>query len=422
MRAPVLSTVLCAVLAGCANGKAADVARPAPAAAPPAATADPELRRLAEKIREVAATEPVELRLDTMLGAVELLGKSHADLARPLLLQAIDVAVVHPESSVYRQRILDQAALLDVEASRTAQLPESGPSEPAAEPAREKRPDYDKMSGEKVIGAIRREKSPASRLWGVISLLPRDDLVPVQRAWALAEAEKQLPRLESSIASLHVFSRLFDQSGRLDDTPAFPQLALASARLFAWVKTCRVPACRQIRRTSLPMLYSGAASLVREAGVQPAPDTSLEARMLLQDLMSRLNREFDVTLTGLDGTKYRLRELRGKVVLLNFWATWCPPCRREMPDLDELHRQSKDRGLVVLAVTDDDVAAVREYAQKNSYSFPIVLDSGRSSFEKYRVVGYPSSVIIDRQGGIAAAFMGARSRAGFARALERAGL
>ncbi len=410
------------MLAGCANGKAADVASPAPAAAAPPASADPELRRLAGTIREVAATEPVELRLDTVLRAVELLGKRHADVARPLLLEAIDVAVQHPESSIYRQRILDQAALLDVEASRTAVLPENGPSEPAAEAAKEKVPDYDKMSSAEVLATIRGEKSPASRLWGVASLLPRDDLVPVQRARAIAEAERQLPRLDNSIASLHVFSRLFDQCGRLDDTPVFPQLALASARLFAWVKTCGDPACRQLRRTSLPMFYSGAASLVREAGVQPAPDTSLEARMLLQDLMSRLNREFDVTLTGLDGTKYRLQELRGKIVLLNFWATWCPPCRREMPDLDQLYRQSKDRGLVVLAVTDDDVASVREYAQKNSYSFPIVLDSERRSFEKYRVVGYPSSIIIDREGGIAAVFMGARSRVGFARALGRAGL
>jgi peroxiredoxin len=156
--------------------------------------------------------------------------------------------------------------------------------------------------------------------------------------------------------------------------------------------------------------------------VQPPADTSLEARLLLQDLMSRLNRDFDVTLTALDGSKVRLQELRGKVVLLNFWATWCPPCRREMPALDELYRQSRDRGLVVLAVTDDDVAAVREYAHKNRYSFPIVLDPERRSFEKYRVAGYPSSIVIDREGGIAAVFMGARSRAGFGRALERAGL
>jgi peroxiredoxin len=93
-----------------------------------------------------------------------------------------------------------------------------------------------------------------------------------------------------------------------------------------------------------------------------------------------------------------------------------------MPALDELYRQSVDRGLVVLAVTDDDVAAVREYAQKNRYSFPIVLDPERRSFEQYRVAGYPSSIIIDREGGIAAVFMGARSRVGFGRAVERAGL
>ncbi len=409
------------MLAGCANGKPADVAAPAPASRP--ATTDPELRRLAGKIREVAATEPVELRLDTMLRAVELLGKSHADLGRPILLEAIDVAAQDPASFIYRDRILAQAALLKVEASRTAVLPETGPGEPASPTSPdEARPSFDNMTAAEIIGATRRAKTPVASLWGVVALLSRDDLVPVQRAWTLDQAARQLPLLEGSIGSLQVFGRLFDQCGQLDDTPAFPQLALAAARLFAWAKTCGDPACVQLRRTSLPMFYSGAASLVREAGVQPPADTSLEARLLLQDLMSRLNRDFDVTLTALDGSKVRLQELRGKVVLLNFWATWCPPCRREMPALDELYRQSVDRGLVVLAVTDDDVVAVREYAAKNRYAFPIVMDPERRSFEKYRVAGYPSSIVIDREGGIAAVFMGARSRAGFGRALERAGL
>ena len=69
----------------------------------------------------------------------------------------------------------------------------------------------------------------------------------------------------------------------------------------------------------------------------------------------------DFTLTDLQGKAWHLQELRGKVVLVNFWATWCPPCRKEMPDLDALYGKFKDQGFVVLAISDEEAAKVSPY-------------------------------------------------------------
>lgn len=424
MRASLIPGFLCLFLAGCMRNDTA-TAPSAPAARAAAHTEvalDPALAALVRSIRKAAASEPAWLGVDTRLRAVELLGPRHADLARPLLLDTAEIVEKHPEAAVHRQRILDQAARFAVDQSVTAGLAEPKTSDDEPAPPATAKPDYGKMPKLEVLAATRRERSPAHRLWAMVSLLGRADLTDDERGAVVDEAQKQLPRLEVDMASFQAFSRLFDQSGRLDDTPVFPELARTATRMVEWLKACTDPACQEPRH-SLPAFYAGTASLVREADIEPtASDSSLEARLLLLDLASRLHREFDFSLRDIGGARHRLKDLRGKVVVLNFWATWCAPCRREMPDLDEIYRESKDRGLVVLAITDDDPDSVREFATKNRYSFPMIVDSARALFEQYRVPGYPSSVIIDREGGIAVVFLGARSRAGIMRALVRAGL
>lgn len=421
MRGTVIVLALLGV-SGCAERTVRETARPAPRAAPP--QADAELAALATRIRETSLAEPPDLALDTLLRAVELLGPAHGDPATQLLQAAIERSKRAPETWTYRDRILEAAKRIGVDASATAGLPEAGPTPP---PAPESKPvarlDYDRMTAAEVIATIERHEKPADRLWGVVSLLPREDLTPAQRAVATGEAVAHLPKLESSMESFAVVSRLFDQTGVLADTPAFQPMALTLARLFAWLKTCGDPACRELPRAAFVSLYAGVASVVREAAVElPVSDSSIEARILLLDLMALVSREFDVVLADLDGKRHRLRDLRGKVVLLNFWATWCKPCKREMPALDDIYRRARERGLVVFAVTDDDPDAVRAFAKSSTYSFPIALDPARKAFEQYGVAGYPSTVVLDRQGGVAASFIGARSPAGFERALARAGL
>lgn len=71
-------------------------------------------------------------------------------------------------------------------------------------------------------------------------------------------------------------------------------------------------------------------------------------------------------------------EARGKAVLVNFWATWCPPCRKEMPDLDALYGRFKAQGFVILAISDEPAEKVRPFISAHNYKFPVLLDPGRA--------------------------------------------
>ena len=123
----------------------------------------------------------------------------------------------------------------------------------------------------------------------------------------------------------------------------------------------------------------------------------------------------DFTLTATDGSQVRLSDLRGKVVLLNFWATWCPPCKAEMPDLSALQQEyGSAHDLVVIGIDagDDSQAAILQYAQQNHLNFRLLMDSDdHVSDAQYAVRALPTSLIIDRTGKIRAQWLGQLSRA-----------
>jgi peroxiredoxin len=130
----------------------------------------------------------------------------------------------------------------------------------------------------------------------------------------------------------------------------------------------------------------------------------------------------DFTLPDLDGKSWTLQSLHGKVVLVNFWATWCPPCRKEMPDLDALYRKFKNKGLVVLAISDEEVAKVKPFLAERNLGFPILLDPGRKINELFRIDGIPKTFIYDREGKLAAQSIDMRTEKQFLEMLGRAGL
>jgi peroxiredoxin len=113
-------------------------------------------------------------------------------------------------------------------------------------------------------------------------------------------------------------------------------------------------------------------------------------------------------LVGLDGKPASLAALRGKVVFLNLWATWCPPCREEMPSIQALHKQFQNSAdFVVLAVSEDsNPAQVASYVKKNNFNFRVLLDPRNTVGEAYDVSGLPESFVIGRDGRIVAHHVG----------------
>lgn len=109
----------------------------------------------------------------------------------------------------------------------------------------------------------------------------------------------------------------------------------------------------------------------------------------------------DFTLDGLDGRPISLSGLRGRPVLINFWASWCPPCRGEMPDLEELQREYANAGLVVVAVNlQEEPAAARRYAETLGLTFPIALDRSARVAARYNVSALPTSYFVAPDGVI----------------------
>lgn len=108
------------------------------------------------------------------------------------------------------------------------------------------------------------------------------------------------------------------------------------------------------------------------------------------------------TLSAPGGEHTNLTDYRGRVVLLNFWATWCAPCREEMPSMQKLWEAYRDRGLVVLAVAvGEDAKPVTRFAEKLGLDYPVLLDRKEDVRDSYGVVGLPVSYFIDREGNIA---------------------
>jgi peroxiredoxin len=118
----------------------------------------------------------------------------------------------------------------------------------------------------------------------------------------------------------------------------------------------------------------------------------------------------DFKLESLSGKRVTLSSLRGKVVFLNVWATWCGPCREEMPSMETLYEHFKNRkDFVILAVSQDrrGRAAVMPFVERNHFHFDILLDPDNLVGDSYNVSGVPETFIIDRKGRIVAHHMGA---------------
>ena len=172
--------------------------------------------------------------------------------------------------------------------------------------------------------------------------------------------------------------------------------------------------------------YIELATLVRYEHVEVSPDLNNDEQFrtamtrLEADDRKREHPEF--TLKDLSGETWTFAELRGKVVLVNFWATWCPPCRKEMPDLETLYGRFSSKGLVVLGISDEEGAKVEPFIRERKISFPVLLDPGRKVNEMFAVEGIPKSFVYDREGKLVAQSIDMRTQKQFLEMLAKAGL
>ncbi|MFZ5989128.1 MAG: TlpA family protein disulfide reductase [Bacillota bacterium] len=124
---------------------------------------------------------------------------------------------------------------------------------------------------------------------------------------------------------------------------------------------------------------------------------------------------YDFTLTDLDGNTVKLSDYRGKIVFVNFWASWCGPCRSEMPEFDRVNRELlKGEDAVILAVNlttgfrGETEEKAREYINSSGYSLHVLLDKDGSVADKYNIVSIPTTYVVDRDGSIYTVLEGAR--------------
>jgi len=116
----------------------------------------------------------------------------------------------------------------------------------------------------------------------------------------------------------------------------------------------------------------------------------------------------DLELSGLDGRPIRLSESKGKVVLVNFWATWCAPCREEIPDFNDLYAAYGEEGFDILAISMDEEGeeVVRPFVQENGMNYPVALGNEDIAEAFGGVVGFPTSFLVDRNGDVVDSWVG----------------
>jgi peroxiredoxin len=169
--------------------------------------------------------------------------------------------------------------------------------------------------------------------------------------------------------------------------------------------------------------YVELASLVKYEHMSAASDNpQFSAAMAKLGADDAARQKADFTLTDLQGKAWHFQDLRGKVVLVNFWATWCPPCRKEMPDLQTLYDRFKDKGFVVLSISDEESAKVAPFIAEHKTTYPVLLDPGRKINDEFIVEGIPKSFVYDREGKLVAQSIDMRTQRQFLEMLAQAGL
>jgi peroxiredoxin len=256
-----------------------------------------------------------------------------------------------------------------------------------------------------------REKPLAERLSGLRRL---PDAERARATRELAIAIRQLPATGNRF---HLASQLTMLSTEGD--PGRETLQAVADTMADVLRRQAVPGSSGAPTPEFTML----AQLVRYEGVNVSLDSpQFAAAMSRLEAAERQRQRADFTLRDLKGAAWTLKDLKGRVVLVNFWATWCPPCRKEMPDLQALYDRFASDGLVVLAISDEDAAKVQPFVDDQKLTFPVLLDPGGEIARRFQVEGIPKSFVYDRAGKLVAQAIDMRTRKQFLDMLRKAGL
>lgn len=160
-----------------------------------------------------------------------------------------------------------------------------------------------------------------------------------------------------------------------------------------------------MRRNSVPREFVKPAAAGRSAGFWLAAFVAialvfLQARPVSAQRPAPQNSIIgsaaaDFTLRDVEGHQVRLSDFKGKFVLLAFWATWCPPCKEELPTLQKIYEQYQDKDLVILTVDDERPATIKDFLRAKHYSFRALVDSRRAVFREFAVHFIPTAIVIN---------------------------
>lgn len=226
----------------------------------------------------------------------------------------------------------------------------------------------------------------------------------------------------------------------VDYAPAVQQAGEQLSRKTLWIDQARKVVLREIARSKIPTRFGGfidstqtttfTLARVNEpladalfAFAPPADAREVEELGLSAKTSAWIGKEAAAfKLKDLDGREVSSQALRGRVVLLDFWATWCAPCLIELPSIEKVHREFKDQGLIVLGVNDEAPETARAFMKEKNYTFTTLVDAGREVAQRYEVEAIPQVLVIGKDGKVASHFFGMKSENVLRSALEKVGL